>query len=861
MRLPTCFLRSISVLVLLTGSLVLLVVPRSKAQSNTVDPMFGGAGLGLAGNVSGLFLQPDGKLLVAGGLNGLARLNTDGTTDYSFSASVNEQVYAAAVGSNGSIVLCGNFTQVNGVANAGLVRLNADGSTDASFNGSADAALASNALTVALQSDGKVLVGSNTVSFTGGANTPGITRLNTDGSLDASFAGSVNRATSSAVKTIIVQGDGKILLGGFFSQVDGVASNNLARLNTDGTLDGTFVPAAAPASFLAALQPDGKVLIGSESAPGLIRLNSDGSVDATFHYAGTDASYVYTGSPNLAALEPGGQIVLYDYASGTLSRVNADGSADTGFHPAANGVVDAVVPQADGTVVLGGDFTQVNGFAVNSVARLLADGTVDTSYTPDVTTGPNGQVISLGAQSDGSVVLTGAFTEVDGAAHSGIARLNSDGTTDANYNASVTNAPDNDLDMDYVLAVQGDDKVLLGGEFSAVNGVAFPGLVRLNTDGTLDLTFNASVTGFVTRITLQTDGRILVGGAFGSVNGTAEPGVARLNTDGSVDTSFSPAFSESGFVGSVVVQADGKILLGFIQDGGTGEPAVLRLNADGSLDASFNAAISYTAGGTTASAEVLGIAVQADGKILVGGTFTTVDGITANDLARLNADGTLDATFSASTDAGVGSIIAEADGTIVIGGGFTQVDGAARGGLAHLSADGTLNPFTSAETGVNGTVSTLRQQTDGKVLLGGDFNSVDGVQRNFVARLTSGGVPDFFGGSVSVGGGFYYKQFASGVPFGYYNLVGSGYSFPYFYHADLGTEYFFDANDSQGGAYLYDFASDTFFYTSASFPFPYLYDFTLNSVLYYYPDTTNPGHYTSGPRYFYDFATGAIITK
>ena len=248
-------------------------------------------------------------------------------------------------------------------------------------------------------------------------------------------------------------------------------------------------------------------------------------------------------------------------------------------------------------------------------------------------------------------------------------------------------------------------------------------------------------------------------------------------------------------------------------------------------------------------------------RSFVGGTFTTVDGITANDLARLNADGTLDATFSASTDAGVGSIIAEADGTIVIGGGFTQVDGAARGGLAHLSADGTLNPFTSAETGVNGTVSTLRQQTDGKVLLGGDFNSVDGVQRNFVARLTSGGVPDFFGGSVSVGGGFYYKQFASGVPFGYYNLVGSGYSFPYFYHADLGTEYFFDANDSQGGAYLYDFASDTFFYTSASFPFPYLYDFTLNSVLYYYPDTTNPGHYTSGPRYFYDFATGAIITK
>ncbi len=105
----------------------------------------------------------------------------------------------------------------------------------------------------------------------------------------------------------------------------------------------------------------------------------------------------------------------------------------------------------------------------------------------------------------------------------------------------------------------------------------------------------------------------------------------------------------------------------------------------------------------------------------------------------------------------------------------------------------------------------------------------------------------------------YYLQFPSGNPFGYYSYLTPDPD--YIYHFDLGYEYWFDAADGSGGVYLYDFASSTFFYTSPGFPFPYLYDFTLNAVLYYYPDTTNPGHYTTNPRYFYNFGTGQIITK
>jgi len=117
--------------------------------------------------------------------------------------------------------------------------------------------------------------------------------------------------------------------------------------------------------------------------------------------------------------------------------------------------------------------------------------------------------------------------------------------------------------------------------------------------------------------------------------------------------------------------------------------------------------------------------------------------------------------------------------------------------------------------------------------------------------------PAFFSGEVSLGNGVYYLQFPNGTPFGYYSYLTDQ---NFIYHFDMGFEYLFDANDGQSGIYFYDFMSNHFFYTSPSFPFPYLYDFSLNSVLYYYPDTNNPGHYTTNPRYFYNFATGQIIT-
>ena len=127
----------------------------------------------------------------------------------------------------------------------------------------------------------------------------------------------------------------------------------------------------------------------------------------------------------------------------------------------------------------------------------------------------------------------------------------------------------------------------------------------------------------------------------------------------------------------------------------------------------------------------------------------------------------------------------------------------------------------------------------------------------------------FFSGEVNLGSQVCYLALPNGSPFGYYSQLGTyltdsfGSSYgSYLYHFNMGYEYAVNALDSKGGVYLYDFASQTWFYTSPSFPFPYLYDFKLNAVLYYYPDANNPGRYnTDGVRFFYNFATGQIITK
>lgn len=147
--------------------------------------------------------------------------------------------------------------------------------------------------------------------------------------------------------------------------------------------------------------------------------------------------------------------------------------------------------------------------------------------------------------------------------------------------------------------------------------------------------------------------------------------------------------------------------------------------------------------------QVNAVAVQSDGKIVIGGKFSNVNGVPRNNIARLNADGTLDMSFANSIEAGVnGQVFAltiQPSGGIIAGGTFTQAGQFETMNLARYNADGTVDKNfggVSGEPGTNGTVLALATQPDGKVLVGGNFNVVFGQPRRGLARLNTDGTLD-----------------------------------------------------------------------------------------------------------------------
>jgi uncharacterized delta-60 repeat protein len=291
-------------------------------------------------------------------------------------------------------------------------------------------------------------------------------------------------------------------------------------------------------------------------------------------------------------------------------------------------------------------------------------------------------------------------------------------------------------------------KFYIAGEFTQYNGTTFKQIARLNNDGTLDSSFNpgegvtvsGSETAYVFTLAVQTDGKLLIGGNFDSFNGVERNHIARLNSNGSLDTTFIPAPEINDNIYKIVVQPDGQILVG-------GEGLLRRLNSNGTLDGSFAGTITGTAGNS-----IYDLALQSpessDWKIIVGGVFSKVDNTARAGIARLNKNGTLDTTFNPGTGTGtdgVASIALQADGRILIGGNFTTYNGTSRYRIARLNSDGTLDGTFDPGTGVTGTdkvVQIVVPQTDGRILIGGDFTSYSGIAVNYLVRLNNDGSRD-----------------------------------------------------------------------------------------------------------------------
>jgi uncharacterized delta-60 repeat protein len=407
-----------------------------------------------------------------------------------------------------------------------------------------------------------------------------------------------------------------------------------------------------------------------------------------------------------------------------LSPTIGGGSLDPTFNPGsgANSWVNSIVEQTDGKLVIGGLFTTFNGTNRPYVARLNWNGSLDTSFNPG--TGPNNALVALALQPDGRVLIGGFFTGESSQNFRYVARLLPTGALDTSF-ATGTNLNNNVK----ALAVQADGKVLIGGDFTSYNTTSRNRIARLNTDGSLDVNFDpgSGVDATVNAIVIQADGKILVGGNFSTINGVNHASIARLNANGSLDTTFNPGSGALFWVNSIALQADGNILIGgpFTSYNGTARKGIARLNSAGSLDATFNP-------GTGANDWVNSVALAQDGKIVIGGIFTNFNGAILNHLARLGANGPADTGFNIGTgfNDAIQSVVTAADGTIVVGGLFTSLNGTPMNRIARLIGL-TGSPYPRLGVSVTGNsalfswpVGTTAFQLQASPALGNAFTNV-----------------------------------------------------------------------------------------------------------------------------------------
>lgn len=652
-----------------------------------------------------IVVQPDGKKIIGGlftSYNGMVenriiRLNTDGTKDTSFNTGngFNDYVYAIALMPDGKIILGGDFTTYKGVPANRIIRLNTDGTKDNTF----DSGVGFNdpVYAVGLQSDGKIIIGGEFTSYNGTLQNS-IVRLNADGTNDTTF--NIGSGFNNGVMTMVIQQDNKIIIGGYFTSYKGVTENRIIRINANGNKDNVFNNTVGfnETVISIALQSNGKMIV----------------VGSFTSYKGVDEKRII--------------------------RLNVDGTKDTSFNTTTgfNDSVLSLAIQSDDKVIVGGGFTTYKNITENKIIRLNTDGTKDATFNTG--TGFNSAVSTIAIQSDGKMTLAGHFTTYKEAPAIRVIHLNNDGTKDeGGFNNSISS-----------VTPQPDGKIIVGGNFTAYKGIIENHILRLNPDATKDASFNAG-SGFdasVYTTTLQNDGKIIVGGYFTAYKGITENRIVRLNPDGTKDTSFNIGTGFNNSVKTAVVQPDGKILVGgsFTSYNGLTQNDIIRLNPDGTKDASFNI-------GSGFNSPVESITLQPDGKIIVAGSFTAYNGTTANRILRLNANGTKDASFDIGIgfDNSVFTIVLQPDGKIIVGGEFITYKGIIERSLIRLNLDGTKDSSFTIGTGFNYNVYTATLQSNGKIIIGGNFTTFNGNAQNSIVCLNPNGTKD---STFGIGSGF-----------------------------------------------------------------------------------------------------------
>lgn len=688
---------------------------------------------------------------------GIARLTSAGVLDASFAptGAANGPVHAIVPIPSNKYLIAGDFTEYAGQPRPRIARIFADGTLDTTFAPTAGPDGAVHAIVVT--SYGYVFGGEFTK--VGASVRNRLARFTTTGALDTvTFDGGPN----GAVYALYYDGRNNITAGGDFTAVGAQPRSHLAtfdsfpgRLLSYWTQDGT----------------DGPVYAICPPSPRELT---------------ADPSVVIAGNFSTILGRPRSNVALVKLNTGFSS---GSGSLDDRLRIWVNNPVHAAAWSVDGHLLLGGAFTVVDGFARYGYARfrLPLSSPPSSSATAAVFeldlsfesgTGANGNVRAVASTKDGRSLLLGSFSQVLGSARPGAARL---------YGPAGANVPT--APSAFAISPIGNKEIYLRwtvpsytsgsllerqkeGETNwqpvpAVSGTSHldvslePGTTysyrvsAFNSNGTGPSTASLTATtleqpwtgpgirlpdpfetpvadGTISAMIVLPDGKILIAGSFTNVFGVPRRHIARLLPDYSVDPGFDPGTSTNTDISAIAMQEDGKIYIAgsFTTVGGVSRNRVARLLPSGGLDSSFNP-------GTGPNASISRLRIQPGHGLLISGSFSKINDVERDGIARLRFDGSLDQSFEVTTDFfGVDNFDLAPDGSIFVCGWFKRIDGIARSGLARLLPNGRV------DVGFNPVGANLVQdviaQNDGRVFV--IYTSP--YAGSYLARLTDTGARD-----------------------------------------------------------------------------------------------------------------------
>jgi uncharacterized delta-60 repeat protein len=720
--------------------------------------------------VNTIKLAPDGNIIVGGQFlkynyaqkQLLVKLTPQGAVVSTFNiptsnnlrySAANEQTYEIEPLANGKLLVKGFMSDAlssNQSYRADRIyTLNSNGTLDENFtvNSYSNNRSIKN---LEVTSDNKVLVVD-----------PTIRRLNSNGINDPSFV--TNLLPGYRVEVSKILANGKILLAGSFRTQFGTNENKVYRLLSNGRVDSTFsLSARANGSFrtLTTLT-NGKILLSGSftsyngvAVNNVVRLNADGTNDNTFNISGSFNSVINVISELTdGSLIVGGSFTEYNGnpVSGLL-KFDADGALVSSFNPILKNytggftsTVNDVLVLPNGKLVIGGRFISVNGIRANNIALVNPNGRTDLEFNQFETVAPSiAKVIKEG--NTGNWIVAGAFDTFNGHQTFGIARLLSNGSVDTTFKHSSNHISSfYSYEKIYGLVVNGSGNIY----FSAQGKGYIPSLddaalfyfsAALRPDGSMIetsiLSLNEENTSppKASTILLSTNNTLLI----------AESGVALIDLSrNTLLSNYGSGFTTNGVISTAQGAYDNKLMIGgnFTEAGGAPNNGIVRLLPNGQRDNTFSSA-------SGANGTVRLIFPLQGGEYIVGGNFDFYSGIQRRGLAKVSNTGILNESFNANAGFQVaGAFPAELNAGVVlpnnqviVAGNFTRFNGNITNRIICLDQEG--NPVSNFQTtGADNTIHSIAQNNIGDILVAGDFTTFNNQGANYLVKLFGNGTP------------------------------------------------------------------------------------------------------------------------